>query len=117
MSAYLKAFAAMVGAVLAALLSVNSDNVLEPGEVVQVFLMGLGALAVYVVPNLPGYSVAKAVVAALTAGLTVLAAALTDAVGESWDITSSEWLMVVIAAGTAVGVWAAPKPDTGALDG
>lgn len=52
---------------------------------------------------------AKSVVAALVAGLTVLAAALTDDA-----ITPAEWVQIAVAVLGAIGVYAVPnKPPAG----
>lgn len=52
---------------------------------------------------------AKFILAAVGAGLFALYAALTDGA-----ITAQEGVGIVIAAGTAVGVWAVPNKPSGA---
>lgn len=109
MTGYLKALAAFLGAALVALISAQTDNVVSAGEVAQIALVGFGATVVYIVPNLPGYSYAKTAVAAITAGLTLLAGYLTDDVGVDWDLSNPEKLNILLAVGTAVGVFLVPN--------
>ena len=75
----------------------------------SIALVGFGATVVYIVPNLPGYMYAKTVVAAITAGLTLLAAYLTDDIGVDWDLTNPEKLNILLAVGTALGVFLVPN--------
>lgn len=49
---------------------------------------------------------AKAIVAVLTAALTVLASAITDNV-----ITPNEWVMIALEALGAIGVYAVPNTE------
>jgi len=108
-TSYLKALAAFLGAALVALISAQTDNAVSPGEIAQIALVGFGATVVYIVPNLPGYTYAKTAVAALTAGLTLLAAYLTDDIGVDWDLTNPEKLNILLAVGTALGVFLVPN--------
>lgn len=105
MSAYNKAFTALLGAVAVVLASALTDDVVTAAEFVQMTVAGLAAFAVYLTPNLPGYGAAKTVVAAALAGLNLVAGWLAN--GE--EITNSMWVNVVIAVAVALGVFVLPN--------
>lgn len=111
MAHYRKFIAALLGAVVVTLAAATSDDVLSAAEVAQVVLAGLGTFAVYVLPNAPGYGVAKTFVAAATAGLGLLAGWLAS--GE--HVTDSMWLNLALAVGTALGVFVVPN-EPGEVD-
>ncbi len=108
MGSYLKAFAGMASAVAVAFVAVVSDNVVSPLEAVNLALAGLGAFAVYVTPNTPGFPIAKGAVLALTAGAQYLASAL----GTDADLNWALWSQVIATAVAAVVTYALPnKPE------
>lgn len=108
MGAYRKFLMALVGAVVVTLAAATSDDVLSSAEIAQMVLAGLGTFGVYVLPNAPGYGVAKTLVAGASAGVGLLAGWL--AAGDK--ITSSMWLNLVLAVGAALGVFIVPNdPD------
>lgn len=111
MGAYKKFLMALLGAVIVTLAAATSDDVLTSAEIAQVILAGLGTFGVYVLPNAPGYGAAKTFVAAATAGLGLLAGWLAS--GER--ITDSMWLNLVLAVGTAAGVFLVPNEPEPAL--
>jgi len=81
----------MLGAVATAFIAVTTDDIIEPVELVNLALIGLGAFALYVTPNVPGFNAAKAVILAVTAGLQYVVSAIeTDA-----DLTWSLWAQVL----------------------
>jgi 3-polyprenyl-4-hydroxybenzoate decarboxylase len=103
--AYAKAFIAMLGAVATAFIAVVTDNAIAPIEVVNLGLIALGAFAVYVTPNLPGYSAAKAIILALTAGLQYVVSAIeTDA-----DLNWTLWAQVIATAVAALVAYFIPN--------
>lgn len=79
------------------------DNALDSVEWVNVAIIGAGAVAVVYTPNVPGAPVAKFVVSAIAAVLTVLASAIVG------GIQSVEVIQMLIAGAGAVGVWAVPN--------
>lgn len=105
MGAYRKFLMALLGAVVVALAAATSDNQLTSAEIAQTVLAGLGMFSVYVLPNAPGYGVAKSLVAAASAGVGLLAGWLAS--GE--EITTSMWLNFALAVGTALGVFLVPN--------
>jgi len=106
MTMYLKFFAAAVVTVLAAVAgALTGDGVISSVEWVNVAIMGVGALAVFAGPNVPGAAYTKAILAVLAAGLTVLVSAIIG------GIDSVEWIQIILAAAGAVGVYAVPNTN------
>lgn len=102
MGAYLKSIAAVVGAAVVTVHQLVADG--SPWTLVRtlmVVLAMLGALTVYVVPNLAAGvgAFAKEFVAFGTAGVEAAIPLLDDGV-----ITGNEWLVVAIAVMTVAGV-------------
>jgi hypothetical protein len=98
-----KTVAALVATALVALQTGVADGGLSVQDWIVTASTVLGALGVAIIPNTPELSVAKLVVAAMTAGFVTAETAISDGV-----ITGAEWLTIVIAALGALGVWAAP---------
>jgi len=98
-TAYLKALVyvglALVGFAVTAL----ADNVITGEESLNFVIIGLGALVVYVVPNMPAGIAAysKTIAAFIIAGVVMLISLL------SGGVTLSEWLQVIIAAFAGIG--------------
>ncbi len=110
MNRYAKAILAVVATVLVALVPYFShSNHLTDAEWINVVILGLGAIVVYVAPNLPGAGAAytKSIVAALIAGATLLVSAV--GAGSFSNVTGSEWVQIALAALAAVGVYAVPN--------
>lgn len=105
MSAYRKAIAALLGAVVVTLAASTTDDVLSSAEIAQVTLTALGAFGAYLLPNMPGYSTVKSLVSAAMAGLGLLAGWL--AAGQ--EISNSMWLNFALAIGTSLGVFIVPN--------
>lgn len=102
---YAKALAAVLATVLSAVVAATvGDEVVTTVEWVNVAIAGIGAAAVFAAPNVPGAAYTKAVLAVLTAVLTLLASFLL--VG---DLGTSEWLQLGVAALGALGVYAVPN--------
>lgn len=100
---YGKALAATVFAALTALYATSSgDGRVDPDEWVAIAIAVVSAVGVYLVPLAPRYRWTKTAVAALLAGLQVLATVVLG------GMDANEWLLVVIAIGQALGVAAAP---------
>lgn len=113
MESYRKAISALLGAVIVTLAAAASDNVVSPAELVQVLLAALGAFGVYLLPNAPGYGLAKSIVAAGTAGFGLLGGWLAS--GD--PITGSMWLNFALAIGVSLGVFIVPNdPHPDAID-
>lgn len=86
---------ALVGFAITAL----ADNVITTEESLNFVIIGLGALVVYVVPNMPtgiaAYS--KTIAAFIIAGIVMLLSLLSN------GVTISEWLQVIVAAFAGIG--------------
>lgn len=101
MKKYAKALAAVVVTVLAAVAAaLTGDNTISSTEWVNVAILAVGACGVFAAPNVPGARYTKAVLAVLTAGLTVLVSAIVG------GVTPVELIQIVLAAAGAVGVYA-----------
>ena len=104
---YAKAGAAVVATVLAGVIAaLTGDGVIGAVEWINVAIVGVGALAVFAAPNVPGARYTKAVLAVLSAVLVLLVNLITD------GITVSEWLQLGMAALGALGVYAVPNQGT-----
>src|SRR5690349_601238 len=101
---YAKAFAAIVATVISGVIAaLSGDGVVDAQEWVNVALLAAGAAAVFAAPNVPGARYTKAVLAVLTAVLTLAVNLITGGL----DLT--EWLQLAIAALGALGVYAVPN--------
>lgn len=101
---YAKAGAAVVATVLAAVISaLTGDGVISAVEWINVAIVGVGALAVFAAPNVPGARYTKAVLAVLSAVLVLLVNVIVG------GVTVSEWLQLAMAALGALGVYAVPN--------
>lgn len=99
---YAKALAAVLVTILSALAAVLVDGV-SPTEWVTVAIAGVGAAGVFAAPNVPGAAYTKSILAALTAGLTILATAIVG------GVDTTEWLQIIIGVAGAVGIYAVPN--------
>lgn len=103
MNKYLKAVAAVVATVAAALSGVLTDSVITAPEWINVAILGVGAAGVFTAPNVPGATYTKGILAVLTGVLVLLSSLITD------GITSAEMFQLVVAGLGAVGVIAIPN--------
>ncbi len=104
---YGKMVAAVVATVLSGIVAATTgDGLVDPVEWVNVTILGVGAAGVFAAPNVPGARYTKAIIAALTAALTVLASTILGGV-DHVDV-----MQMVIAALGAVGVYAVPNEPT-----
>jgi hypothetical protein len=104
MKKYAKAVAAVVATVLAAVVAaLTGDNTVSATEWVNVAILAVGACGVFAAPNVPGARYTKAIMAVLTAGLTVLASAIVG------GVTPVELFQIILAGLGAVGVYAVPN--------
>lgn len=102
---YSKAIAAVVATVLSAVVAaLFGDEFVSSVEWVNIAIAGVGAAAVFAAPNVPGAAYTKAIIAVLTAVLTLLASLLL--VG---PLGVSEWLQLGVVALGALGVYAVPN--------
>lgn len=102
---YAKAITYIALAAVAFLITALSDDTLGLDEILNLVIVVLGAIAVYLVPNLPAGAgqYAKTIVAFLTAGLVALLAFLTG------GVSITEWLQVILAAFAGIGVYIVPN--------
>jgi hypothetical protein len=104
---YAKAVAAVVTTVLAAIAAaLFGDNVISAVEWVNVAILAVGACAVFAAPNVPGAIYTKSILAALTAGLVLLASVIVG------GVTVVEWIQVILAVLGALGVYAVPNSNS-----
>lgn len=105
MKLYAKSLLYVLLAVAGVLVTAMADDIVTTAEIVNVGIIGLGAVGVYLVPNLPTgvAKYGKTAVAFLTAALVALTSFLTD------GITTSEWLQIAIAAFAGIGVYIVPN--------
>jgi hypothetical protein len=104
---YGKSLAQVGATILAAIFAAGlGDGIISAAEWVNVAILAVGAAAVFTAPNVPGASHTKSVLAALTAGLTVLASAILG------GVSTAEWYQIGAAVVGAIGVYAAPYKPT-----
>lgn len=107
--AYTKFIVQAIITVLVALAAVWTGGVTNV-ELVNVAIVGAGALMVFTAPNVPGAAYTKAILSAITAGLVVLASVITN------GIVFPELVQILVAAAGAVGVFAFKnQPELGVL--
>ncbi|MEU4016169.1 hypothetical protein AB0E56_13000 [Microbacterium sp. NPDC028030] len=105
MKLYAKSLLYVLLAIAGVLVTALTDNIVTTSELVNVGIVGVGAVGVYVVPNSPE-GVArflKTAVAFVAAALVALSSFLTD------GITTSEWLQIAVAAFAGIGVYIIPN--------
>jgi hypothetical protein len=101
---YAKAGAAVVATILSAVVAaLTGDAAIGDVEWINIAIAGVGALAVFAGPNVPGARVTKAVLAVLSAVLVLLVNLIVD------GVTMSEWMQLGVAALGALGVYAVPN--------
>ena len=101
---YSKAGAAVVATILSAVVAaLTGDNVIDAVEWINVAVAGVGALAIFASPNVPGAPITKAVLAVLSAVLVLAVNLIAD------GVTISEWMQLGVAALGALGVYAVPN--------
>lgn len=108
MKLYAKSLLYVLLAVAGVLVTALTDNVVTTPELVNVAIIGVGAVGIYVVPNAPE-GVArfmKTAVAFVAAALVALASFLSD------GITTSEWLQIAVAAFAGIGVYIIPNEES-----
>jgi len=102
---YAKSLLYIALAVVGVLVTALADDVLTVDELVNVGIIGVGAITVYLVPNLPAGvgQYAKVIVTFIVAALVALQSFLTD------GITTTEWLQIAVAAFAGIGVYIIPN--------
>lgn len=108
---YAKSLLYIALATIGVLITALADNTVTTPELVNIAIVGVGAIAVYLVPNLaegPG-TVLKTIVAFVVAALVALQSFLSD------GITASEWLQIAVAAFAGIGVFIMPNEDAHAI--
>jgi hypothetical protein len=96
----LAVFATVISGIVVAM---TGNGIISNVEWVNIAIAGVGACAVFASPNVPGAMYTKTIIAALTAGLTLLTSFITD------GVSTSEWLQIAVAILGAVGVYAVPN--------
>ena len=97
-------------AVVGVLVTSLTDDVVTQSELINVGIVGVGAVATYLVPNLDAGPAAylKGAVAFLVAGGVALQSFLTD------GVSTAEWLQIAVAAFAGIGVVIVPnEPKAG----
>jgi hypothetical protein len=115
-SRYAKAIVAVVATVLTALVPyLTNSNHLTDAEWVNTVIVGLGAVVVYIAPNLPGSwsNYTKSIVAALTTGAALLVSAI--GAGSFGSVPSAEWIQIILAALGTLGVYGVPNAAPAAV--
>lgn len=107
---YAKAGAQVAATVLVTLIPYLVAGAITPDAWVNVAIVGVGALAVFAGPNVPGAPVTKVVLATLAAVLVALQSVI------SGGISTAEWLQLALAAFGALGVYAVPNARALATD-
>lgn len=104
-SHYAKSLLYIALATVGVLITALTDNVVTIPELVNILIVGVGAVTVYLVPNLPtgAGQFLKTIVAFTVAGLVALQSFLSD------GITTAEWLQIAVAAFAGVGVFVIPN--------
>lgn len=101
---YAKALAAVLATVVSGVIAaLTGDGAVDTVEWVNVAILAAGALAVFTAPNVPGARITKAVLAVITAVLTLAVNLIAG------GLTITEWLQLGMAALAALGVYAVPN--------
>ena len=104
-SHYAKAIMYIALAAVGVLVTALADDVITIPELVNVGIIAVGAIATYLVPNLPEGPgrYLKGIVAFVVAGLVALQSFLTD------GVSTAEWLQIFVAAFAGIGVVVVPN--------
>ena len=99
---YAKAVGAVVATVLSALVAAWSGGV-TPAEWINVAILGAGAAGVFAAPNVSGAKYTKAILAVITAMLTLAVSLIVD------GLSTSDVMQLVVAGLGALGIYAVPN--------
>jgi hypothetical protein len=103
-------WASLIGAIVMAVWAIIQTGMADhtPRAILWVLavIAAVGAFNVWATANLPGYEHLKKYVAAGVAGLQVLTVVIVG------GITGAEWVSILVAIGTALGVALVPHPVT-----
>jgi len=106
-SKYSKAIVAILFAVLTVFITALSDNHLDPVDLVNVAIAFLSAILVYAIPNIKDQTVgtyAKVIIAFLGTALQAVLPFIING-----DVTTQQWLIVLLSAIGALGVGVIPN--------
>lgn len=103
---YLKFLAAVVLTVLVAIVGFLSKGPMTNLDWINVAIVGVGALAIFAAPNVPGAEYTKTILAVLAAVLTALHTFIASGV----SLSTSQILQIVIVAIGAIGIHVVPSP-------
>jgi hypothetical protein len=111
---YAKTITTIIAAGLGILVAALSDDVVSAVEFVNIVIAIVTAVGVYLVPNLPEGPARylKTIVAFAGAALATLALILGESLGFG-DVTSADWLTVLLAGLTVIGVYVIPNVSRG----
>jgi hypothetical protein len=105
---YGKFIVMIVAAVLSAVVASLADDRLDAAEWINFLIVALGAISVLGAGELPAgvWKHTKVIVAAATAAAVLLVSFVSD----GWDVSTAEWIQVILAALAPLGLLAAPGP-------
>lgn len=98
-----KFLVALVGAFVAAVAAVVTDDVVTDVEKIQVGIAVATAASVWIAANVPTMPAAKTAVAVVLAVLTLAVGLITD------GMQAADWWLLAVAGLTAAGVFATPN--------
>jgi hypothetical protein len=109
---YAKSIVMIISAGIGILVAALSDNLVSATEYTNIGIAIVTAVGVYLVPNLSAGAAkfAKSIVAFGGAALTALVVVLGNTVG-FLDVSSSDWLAVLLAGLAAIGLYIVPNQD------
>jgi len=102
---YAKSLLYIALAVVGVLVTALTDDLITVDELVNIGIIGVGAIVTYLVPNLPESvgRYAKVIVTFVIAALVALQSLLPD------GVTTTEWLQIAVAAFAGIGVYVTPN--------
>lgn len=103
---YLKFFGAVVVTVIVALVGYLAKGPITNLDWVNVAIVGVGALAIFAAPNVPGAEYTKTILAVLAAVLTALHTFIASGV----SLSTPQILQIVVVALGALGIHVLPSP-------
>lgn len=102
---YAKAIIYIALSAVTFLVTAFADSILSGEEIINLAIIVVGAIGVYLFPNLPGGAreYAKTIAAFATAGLVAAVSFLTG------GVTIVEWMQILLAAFAGIGVYIVPN--------
>jgi hypothetical protein len=100
---YLKLLATVLGAVAVGIAAAVTNGHIDTTEKLQIAIQVTTIIGVWMVANLPAFTYGKTLIAAVLLFLNGVIAALTD------GISNAEWVNLIIAVATTLGVLIVPN--------